>query len=413
MSVSMKTKGQMKSKRPAQNHSNHSLLMQKTQKDILSFLDSHAQEQIQFVIDLCHQNSYSYNKKGVDRTAEMVLEPLRSLMPVHQVIHQVETGNHHLLKNKNSAKAIYLVGHLDTVFPPDHSFQKCRLQADYLHGPGAGDMKGGLAVFIYALKALEEVGLMDRLNLTLILNGDEELGSIFSRSIFLEERKKALACLVGECAGSKGEIVVSRNGKMGVKVDSFGQDRHVGFGTHEKSSAVLELSHKIIALESLNASLPGVSINAGQIEGGLGPSTVAGHASSLVDIRWEKEDHREILWEKIQEEISRPSQPGCRSEITILNSRPSMPLKKGAEKMFRLIHQVGLDLGQIIKKQHRRGTSDANFFGAAGVSTLDGLGPICEKDHTPSEFIKVSSLKQRSCLLALFLVEYGQRIGMI
>jgi len=411
--VSMMTKGRMKSKRRVLDYDDHSQMMQNIQKDILSFLDSCAQEQIQLLIDLCHQNSHSDNKKGVDRVGEMVLEHLSNFMPVHKVIHQKEVGDHHLLKTKNSARAIYLVGHLDTVFPPEHSFQRCRLQKDHLHGPGTGDMKGGLAVFIYALKALKEVKLIDKLRLALILNSDEELGSIFSRSIFLEERKKALACLAGECAGSKGEIVVSRNGKMGARIDCFGQDRHVGFGTHQKSSAVLELARKIIALESLNAILPGVSINVGQIEGGLGPSTIAGQASSLVDIRWEKGGHREILWKRIQQEISQSSQYRCRSRIKILNSRPSMPFQRGTEEIFQIIQEVGLSLGQKIKSEHRRGTSDANFFGAAGVPTLDGLGPIGKKDHTPLEFIKVSSLKDRSSLLALFLVKYGQKVGMI
>jgi len=75
--------------------------------------------------------------------------------------------------------------------------------------------------------------------------------------------------------------------------------------------------------------------------------------------------------------------------------------------------QVKETLTQKINQEHRRGTSDANFFGAACVPTLDGLGPICDKDHTPEEFIKISSLKERSALLALFLVEYGLKVGMI
>ena len=343
----------------------------------------------------------------------MILEHLRDLLPIHRVIRQKEVGNHHLLKNRRSAKAIYLVGHIDMVFSPDHPFQTCCLEGDLLHGPGTGDMKGGIAVFIYALKALKEVDIMDRLSLALILNSDEELGSIFSHSILVGESGNAIACLAGECAGTKGEIVISRNGKLGARIECFGQDRHVGFGTHEKSSAVLELARKVIVLEALNASLPGTSINVGKIEGGLGPSTVAGHAHALVDIRWKKEEHREILWKEVQEEISRSSQTGCNSEIKILNSRPSMPLRKNTEEMFQIIQRVGKYVGQKIKQEHRRGTSDANFFGAAGVPTLDGLGPICEKDHTPSEYIKVASLKERSSLLAHFLVEYGQKLGMI
>lgn len=377
---------------------------------IQTFLESHAQEQLQFVIELCNQNSYTFNKKGVNRIAEMVLDRLGGILPCHQVVKQREVGDHHLLKTGPSSKAIYLVGHMDTVFPPGYPFQRCRLQGDLLKGPATGDMKGGLAVFVYVLKALKEVDLVDKLNLTLILNSDEEIGSVFSRSIFLEERKKALVCLAGECAGINGEIVISRNGKMGAQIDCFGQDRHVGFGTHEKASAILELSYKIIALESLNASLPGVSLNVGKVEGGLGPSTVAGHASCILDIRWEKEEHNKILLNKIRTEISRSCQPGCRTEFKILNSRHSMPPNEQNEKLFLMIQKVGQDLGQKIIPEHRRGTSDANFFGASGVPTLDGLGPICDKDHTQEEYIRISSLKERSSLLALFLARYGRKL---
>ena len=380
--------------------------MNDAQEAILSFIDSHAEEQLRFVIDLCNQNSYSYHKAGTDRIACMITEKLNLLFPVHEVIEQADTGDHHLFRNVTSDKAIYLVGHMDTVFPPEHSFQKCDLDGDVLRGPGTGDMKGGLAVFVFALLALKEVGCLDEIPMVFILDSDEEIGSITSRSIFIEEREKAAACLTAECAGPHGEIVVSRNGKMGARLDCYGEDRHVGQGTHKKSSAVLELAHKIIALESLNDCLSGVSINIGKIEGGLGPCTVPGRASCLVDVRWEEEAHRDILLHGIMEAVSQSVQRGCRSEFEILNERPAMQLTDSTEQFFQKIRAVGNRIGQDISKNHRRGTSDANFFGAAGVPTLDGLGPVSMKDHTPEEFIKVSSLKDRTALLALFLLEF-------
>jgi glutamate carboxypeptidase len=375
---------------------------------IFSFVDSHAEEQRRFVIDLCNQNSYTYNKAGTDQIARMITEKLNPLFSVHEVIEQEDVGDHHLLRNIVSDKAIYLVGHMDTVFPPEHPFQKCELDGDVLKGPGTGDMKGGLAVFIFALLALKEVGCFNEIPIVFILTGDEEIGSVTSRHIFMEERKKAAACLVSECAGPHGEVVVSRNGKMGARLDCYGEDRHVGQGTHRKSSAVLELAHKIIALESLNDCLSGVSINIGKIEGGLGPCTVPGRASCLVDVRWEQEAHRDILLHGIMEEVSQSVQRGCRSEFEIFNERPAMPLSDSTEQFFQNIRAVGIRIGQDISKNHRRGTSDANFFGAAGVPTLDGLGPVSMKDHTPEEFIKVSSLKDRTVLLALFLLELGK-----
>jgi glutamate carboxypeptidase len=393
--------------------------MEQMKERVISLSEHYAREQLDFVIDICNQNSYSYHKKGVDRVAEMIIGALGGILPQHEIRKQGQPGDHHLLRTspaaQTSARAIYLVGHMDTVFPPDHPFQECRLQEDLLNGPGTGDMKGGLAVFVYALKILSDLDLLDRLKLVLILNSDEEIGSISSRSVFLEEREKAMICLVAECAGLQNEIVVSRNGKMAALVKSLGQGSHVGRSASGKSSALLEMAHKIIELESLNGCLPGVSINVGKITaGGLGVSTVPGEASFLTDIRWEHEAHKEALLSKIETILAAPSHPGCRSEFEIVNSRPAMPASNNPnDELVRMIRRVGRSLGQEITLEHRRGTSDANFFGSSGVPTLDGLGPISDKDHTPEEFIRVSSLKERTALVTLFLLEYGRHIGMI
>lgn len=387
--------------------------MDELRENILGFVDSHAEEQLQFLIELCNQNSFTYNKTGTDRVAGMILDRLKGLLPFHRSFDQNEVGDHHLFRNTKSSKAIYLLGHMDTVFHPEHPFQECTLMGNHLKGPGTGDMKGGLAVIVYALKALKEVGILEKLPLVFVMSSDEEIGSITSRSVYLEERKKAVACLVAECAGPRGEIVVSRNGKMGARIDCYGQDRHVGNGTHKKASAIVELAHKMLAVEALNDCLSGVSINVGQVEGGLGPCTIPAHASCLVDIRWVEEAHREIILDQMQAEVSRTHQTGCTSELHVLNQRPAMPLTEGSEEFFGMIREVGLSIGQEIQKTHRRGTSDANFFGSIGIPTIDGLGPVCRKDHTSDEFIQVPSVKERTLLLALFLMEYGRKEGML
>ena len=378
--------------------------MDKLKTELISFIDTRSQEQIQFVVDLANQNSYTYHKEGTDRVAEMIFDRLDNILPVHEVVEQDDVGHHHLLRNSSSPKAIYLLGHMDTVFPPDHIFQTCQLKGDMLNGPGTGDMKGGLAVIVYALLALKAVDLLDKLDLVFILNADEEIGSVTSRSIYLEERRRAIACLVAECAGPRGEVVVSRNGKMGVRIDCFGQDRHVGLGPHRKASAILELAEKVVAVESLNDCLSGVTINVGKIEGGLGPCTVPAHASCLVDIRWTEQGHQDIVLNHIQDIVSQTVQHGCSTEMEVLNTRPAMPLTETSEQLFTEIQRIGRNMGQDVIKEHRCGTSDANFFGSIGVPAVDGFGPICFQDHTANESIKLSSLKERTHLLALFLL---------
>lgn len=383
--------------------------MPATAEKVIEFLDRRAGEQIRFVRELCEQNSHTPNKQGTDRVAAMVLDRLGGVLPRHEVVRQAETGDHHILRTASpEARSVYLVGHLDTVFPVDHPFQTCRIDGDVMVGPGCGDMKGGIAVIVYALRALAHAGRLGDPPLTVVFNADEEIGSVHSRALLLAEREKAEICLVAECAGRNGEVVVSRNGKMGARVDCFGLDRHVGFGTHEKASAVLEMAHKIISLEALNAWLPGVSLNAGRVEGGLGATTVAARATCWLDIRWEREEHNQRLLAEVRRLLAAPCQPACRSELTILNSRPAMPITPGARQLLELARRAGQRIGQTVLEEHRRGTSDANFFGAAGVPTLDGFGPISEKDHTPDETIRLSSLKERSALLALLLLEYAE-----
>jgi glutamate carboxypeptidase len=367
---------------------------------ILSFVEGRSDEQLQFVIDLGHQNSFSFNKAGTDAVASMILDRIGHLFPVHRVVEQSEVGDLHLLSTIREGESIYLLGHMDTVFPPDHPFQACHVDGDRLQGPGCGGMKAGLATIVYALLALEEVDDLRRIPLTVILAGDEEVGAVTSRPVYEEEREKAMACLVVEGGGANGEIVVSRNGKIGARMDCRGQDQHADAAEPNKASAILELAHKTIGLEALNQSFSGVRINVGQVAGGLGPATVPGEAGALIDVRWEDQAVRDELVERIQGVVSRTDLPGCTSSLSIMNERPAWPLTDGTQALAGVIRTVGAALGQSVHPEHRIGTSDSNFFGSAGVPTIDGLGPICEGYHTDEEFVYIPTIPERTSLVA-------------
>lgn len=375
---------------------------------IIELVEEWEDEQVDFVISLCEQNSYTFNTKGNDRVSSLILEELEDIFPIHHIIEQDRVGDHHILRTKDEGKAVYLLGHTDTVFPPDHPFQTCKRDGQWLNGPGTADMKGGLAVLVYALKALKQAECLEHLNFAMILGGDEENGSPTSRRIYEEERDRSVACIVGECAGENGEIVISRNGKAGGRLECRGLDRHVSSATGEKASAILELAHKVIFFESLNDSFPDVRVNVGQIEGGLGPSTIPGSAHFLFDLRWQDEKHYPPLLEKVQKVVSQSHQPRCSSHLEILNFRPAMPFNEETKKLLIRLKQVARELGQDISTEHRRGTSDGNFFGTKDIATLDGFGPIGVDDHTPGERIWIPTLKTRTILLALFLLSFKE-----
>jgi len=261
----------------------------KYKKDIVSFIDQHEKEQLDFLIELCNQNSYTFNKEGVNIVGDMIVNQINNILPVHKIETFEKVADTHIFSTGISEKSIYLAGHMDTVFPVEHAFQKCSIKNDILNGPGTGDMKGGLVVIMYALIALKNAGILDEIPITVIFNSDEEIGSKYSQKIMERERNKASICLVTECGGIKNSIVISRNGKMGARMKSYGKSQHVSVGNYEKSSAILEIGRKIIDIESLNNIYPGVSVNIGKVEGGLGPATIAEKAEAYIDIRWEHE----------------------------------------------------------------------------------------------------------------------------
>jgi len=381
----------------------------KLRNEVIAYIDAHGEEQLEFLIRLCDQNSYSFNPDGVNKVGAMIVENMNGIMPVHEVVTFEKVGGTHIFRSSEHEKSIYLVGHMDTVFPPEHEFQACAMKGDVLTGPGVGDMKGGLVVIIYALKALHHVGVLRELEISTIFNSDEEIGSKYSRPIMEREREKAAMCLVTECAGLENQIVISRNGKMGARMNSFGKPQHVSVGNHEKSSAILEAARKIIDIEALNDIYPGVSLNIGKVSGGLGPATIAAEAEAYIDIRWEHEEHKDRLIENVESIVGQQALAGCHSEFEVLNWRPSMPYTGRNQELIDIIQSTAREIGQQVPTEHRRGSSDANHFGAAGVPTVDGLGPISQWDHTADEYISIPSLSDRTRLLASVLLRLGER----
>jgi glutamate carboxypeptidase len=132
----------------------------------------------------------------------------------------------------------------------------------------------------------------------------------------------------------------------------------------------------------------------------LGPATIPGDATALLDIRWGDQSYRDELVQKIQEVVEKEDLPGCSSEFTIMNERPAWACTPGTERLAELVQEAGKEVGLEIGVEHRMGSSDSNFFGAGGVPTVDGLGPICAGYHTDDEFVFIESVPERTLLLA-------------
>lgn len=357
---------------------------------------------------LCAVECGSEMVVGVERVATMVGERLRQLGFTITRYPGGGFADHLVATTGVGGPQIVLGGHLDTTYTDYDPLPAFHLEDDDAVGPGSADMKGGIVVFLAALDCLAGAGRLTGLPITVVLNTDEERGAPTSREIFQRLAGRAKVALFSECAGPAHEIVVARRAKLSFRFDVKGVSKHAGGTESQKVSALVELAHKIIALEGLNARFAGATLNVGRAWGGIAGNTVPGEATALVDIRFPTARMEDDIRAAIEAIRAREYVPGSRSEVVITSFRPAWGQSEAGRELFELARAVAQDLGLSVAPESRGGTADSNWFGAAGVPCLDGLGPIGFHDHTPEERCSVSSLFDRALLVASLVTKLEQ-----
>jgi len=253
-------------------------------------------------------------------------------------------------------------------------------------------------VAVYALKALAHLGLLVEIPVTVLCNSDEEIGSPASRPWIEEQAKGALAALVFEGGGANHDVVTGRKGRLGMHLTVRGRAGHAAKGG-AKASAILELAHKIIALEGLNDGRE-ITLNVGQITGGIGPNTVPELATAALDARFLTPDGQQRLEQSLARIAAKESVGGTSTTLSVQSGRPAMPQSEGNRRLWDIAREQAHLLGYDLPEELRSGVSDANFIAGLGVPVLDGLGPVGDLDHSDLEFILKDSLCARAALTA-------------
>ena len=374
-------------------------------KGIMAYWEDKLPAMLALLEEMVLIQSGSKNKNGVDKVGRVIGEQLRSIGLNFETHRNTELGDHRIARSKGVAdqRNLLLIGYMDTVFPQDTHFKWFRQDAVKAYGPGVADMKGGLVVGIFALKALAAVGLLRQLPLVFIFNSDEEIGSPSSAHIIAHEAQKAKASFVLECAGLNGEVVTGRKGRMCYRLDVKGIAGHSAFAKQNKASALLEIAHKVTALESLNRLATGITVNMGQLWGGTGPNTVPDHATAFLDVRFTTNAEKKLFQRKLAKIMKSTQVAGTHSSAVLQLQTPVMNRNKGIRDLFRLVSRAAKIFGREVEEEFRPGCSDANLVAAQGTPVIDGLGPLGGHDHSDREFIIKKSLLDRAKLLALTL----------
>ena len=361
-------------------------------KDLLVLLDQ-----------LVAINSYSHNTEGVAHMAEAVGTALPSPLELQRVTTPEKEPLWTCRYGPSEKDPILLVGHLDTVFPPGTFDSGMVAQDPYLSGPGVADMKGGLAVIVGAIWALDRLKALPKIPLLLALNGDEEIGSPNSGHKLEEFARSCRFGFVFECGGPDGSVVTSRRGLRRYSLMIKGKADHAGNIQVVKQSAVVELAQQILKLEALNDLQAGLSVNVGRVKGGTATNIVPAEAEAELEVRFLHQELGDEVEDRIQKLANSSQEFGIETNLIKGRARPPMEHIPGTAQLFQQVVQVAARNHIHLSEESRWGASDANLLTAVGLPTIDGLGPVGEMDHSEDERIVKDSLFQRVELLVHLL----------
>jgi len=323
---------------------------------------------------------------------------------------KIKHGRHlHLTVRPTAPLQLLLTGHMDTVFGADHAFQQTHwIEDGVLGGPGVADMKGGLAVMLAALKAVEKSKGADRFGYEVVINSDEEVGSLSSAALLTQAAQGKHAALTYEPAAlPDGTLAGARPGSGNFSFVIKGKSAHAGRNPEDGRNAIVAASE--LALRLAMSKTPGLSVNPARIDGG-GPSNVVPDLAILrVNMRPRTTDDQEIAGRLIAKAVDETAkQHEVYIEVHGGFGRPPKPLTEEAEALFRLVRDAGADLGQQIAWQPTGGVCDGNNIAAAGVAVVDTMGVRGGKIHSDEEYLITNSLAERAALSALTILRIAR-----
>ncbi|MFC0202667.1 hydrolase [Novosphingobium soli] len=321
-------------------------------------------------------------------------------------LQDVGHGRHLVLSVRpDAARRVLLTGHMDTVYAREHPFQACEwLDEDTLNGPGTADMKGGLALMLAGLAAYEQTA--PTLGYDVLVNSDEETGSLSSAGLIAELAQGKLAALTYEPGLPDGSMARARPGSGNYAAVVTGRSAHAGRNPGDGRNALVAASD--LAMRLAAAAREGLTVNPARIEGG-GPNNMVPDLAILhFNLRPRTPDLAEAaqaLVEAAVAEVGAAHDVGIRLQGRV--SRPPKPITPRTEALFGLVGGASADLappgGRPMRWQDTGGVCDGNNIAACGVPVLDTMGALGGAIHSPQEFLIASSLDARARLTALVM----------
>ncbi len=403
--------------------------LSKTEQALRTWIAAHHEEQIGLLQRMVDQPSGSLNVAGVQAVGALYRAELDALGFKTRWIElpaEMHRGGHLVAeragKQPTGAKRLLLIGHFDTVFEGEG--QKFVRVDSIGRGAGTSDMKGGDVILLYALKALSATGQLDRMDVKVVITGDEEATGRpleVTRRPLIEAAKRSDVALSFE-GGGRDNASISRRGASGWLLKVAARQAHSAgiFGSGSGYGAVYELARILNAFRETLAGRPGLTFNPGIIAGGADlvvdtsgysyevsgkTNIIAPAAIARGDLRFLTEGQKDSA-RAVMRSIVAKSLPGASAEISFEDSYPAMPVTPAGEALLAQYDSVSRALGYpavTALDATRRGAGDLSFV-APHIPGLDGLGALGQGAHSPQESVHLPSLKMQTERAAVLML---------
>ena len=322
----------------------------------------------------------------------------------------IDHGKHLLVTVRPAAPLqLLFTGHMDTVYPVDHPFQATVWQAPgMLNGPGVADMKGGLALMLAALSAIEASPFANAFGYQVMIGADEETGSLSSAALIERVARGKRAAFTYEPALPDGTLAGARGGTGNFSISIHGKSAHAGRNPDDGRNAILAAAD--LALRLVEARSPTLAVNPARIEGG-GPNNVVPDLA-ILRVNFRPRDAAAIDAARAHLDASIAAVAAAhdvRIDCHGSFNRPPKPISPDSAKLFDVVRAAGADLGLSIGWRDTGGVCDGNNIAACGVPVVDTMGARGGAIHSPEEFLIADSLPERAALSALAIARIVQK----
>lgn len=359
-------------------------------------------EQLQKLVEM---ESPSHHKMELDRIASAIAQEWQ--FPDFEIsrIDNKITGDHLKIAwtppgVDSGQKPLLVIGHFDTVWPlgtlagmPFRRDQNC------IFGPGTYDMKANIVLAWLTVRQMQAMQLQPSRPVVFLWTSDEEVGSQTSRQLIEEEARNSVATLVLEPPLANGAIKTARKGVGAFHLEIRGRAAHAGVEPEKGRSAVVEIAHQILKIQSIADPRLGTTLNVGRIGGGTANNVVPEQAWCDIDARVATMEEAARLERTLLHEL-KSNDPDVTLTMTGGLNRPPMVRSEKTALLFNVAREIASELNVSLDEGGTGGGSDGNFTAAAGCPTLDGLGLEGAGAHAPHEHIRIDCLAFRAALLA-------------